>query len=117
MKHIGLVGERMILDVTVDEVEPVVTDFGEIAKHHMHTADGNRLLWNASADTIRLNPGQTYKVRVTVKAHEVDKAGEPFTSIFRVMPHVGKKIEQRIQKRAVGLGRGAARVQTRRPGR
>ena len=115
MSHIGRVGERVTLTVTTHEIEPVFTDFGEVAIHQMTTEAGHRLQWNASSNATRLPIGETLSVKATIKDHDFDDVGRPITHVWRVSKYEEPKAPPRIPKRTIGRpGMGAARRPRRR---
>lgn len=64
-KHIGVVGERV--EVEVEVVKAIVSDgyYGRSTFHVMRTPDGDVLTWNTSAKSLEI--GATYKLRGTIK--------------------------------------------------
>lgn len=68
---LGTVGERLEVTVTIKRALEMYGRYGRSVMHIMEDADGNVLVWTTSART--LIEGETYKVKGSVKAHNVYK--------------------------------------------
>lgn len=66
--HVGAIGERLTLTVTVEKI--IVTEgyYGQTGIHKMVDENGSDLVWFASSGTW-LEEGKTYTVQATVKSH------------------------------------------------
>lgn len=67
--HVGSIGERITIKVTVLSIKDIPGDWGVSHLHRMQDAEGNVLVWFASAAPLEV--GSTYTIKGTVKAHDV----------------------------------------------
>ena len=81
-QHVGTVGQKIELTVTVEWVRELLTQYGTTGLHSMVTPDGNRIKWFASGANW-LVEGGSYKIRGTVKGHGEWK-DKPETTLTRV---------------------------------
>lgn len=65
--HVGTVGARLDLELTVERVTTVATDYGNKHIHTMVDAAGNALVWMTTSQ--RLEQGRTIACKATIKAH------------------------------------------------
>ena len=66
-KHIGSIGERLDLELTIAGCYPKTNHFGTSYFHVMKNADGDVFTWHTSAR--QLEVGKTYNMRGTIKEH------------------------------------------------
>jgi hypothetical protein len=71
-KHVGEVGKRMDLVLTVKRITPSEGTFGTKYITRMEDDDGNVFVWFASSNH-GLKEGTKYNVRATVKSHDTYK--------------------------------------------
>lgn len=96
-KHVGTIGERPTLVLTVLTINAVDTEFGTVRYFNFRDADGNRLVWKSSGnsgvttralmtwqisdgkegDSVVPNAkqGETYEVTGTIDKHSFDRRG------------------------------------------
>jgi hypothetical protein len=86
MRHLGAVGDKLELEVTVTGYHQFGSQWGTRELVRFADADGNVLIWWTSACPADLaERGAVAKISATVKSHEVwDKTGEPQTVLTRV---------------------------------
>ena len=65
--HVGAVGDKVEWVLTVERVYDAETQYGAMHIHTMRDGDGHAIVWRTNAK--RLEPGTTYNVRGTIKAH------------------------------------------------
>lgn len=70
-EFLGTVKEKLEVTVTIKRAMEMYGQYGRSVMHIMEDADGNVLVWTTSART--LIEGDTYKIKGTVKAHNVYK--------------------------------------------
>lgn len=67
-EHVGTVGKReMFLDLALERVIDVDTQFGTLHIHKFVDKSGNSLVWKTNST--RLDEGKSYNVKGTVKEH------------------------------------------------
>lgn len=66
-RHIGTIGERLDLFLTVKKAKTSVGRYGSSTFHLLEDAEGNEFIWNTTART--LAEGSSYPVRATIKNH------------------------------------------------
>jgi hypothetical protein len=71
MKHIGQIGEKILLDLTVFGVHYFDSQYGARILINFNDSEGNSLTWWTSDNCKNsdLKQGQTYKIQGTVKEH------------------------------------------------
>lgn len=67
-KHIGKVGERVVLDVNVTFMKLMSGHYGAVTLVKFRDIEGNVLSWFASGDK-EFNVGESLKIKATVKKH------------------------------------------------
>ena len=67
--HVGAIGERLEMTVTVDRIHEIEGNYGCTGIHKLTDSQGNDLVWFASEGTNWLDVGVTYAVKATVKGH------------------------------------------------
>lgn len=72
-KHLGAVGDKLILNVQCLKVITVGQDsqFGPSYLHRLVDSAGNLVIWFSSNSYNNLKPGVQYTVKATVKKHDV----------------------------------------------
>lgn len=82
-KHVGEVGKRQLFEgLALSRVVDLEGVYGTTHLHVFLDADGNTLIWKASAESLEV--GATFDVTATVKSHgENRKTGAPETYISR----------------------------------
>lgn len=78
--HVGTVGQRLELELTVQRVVTTANDYGERHLHTLRDAAGNAYLW--ATGSCRMAVGRVAKGKATVKAHGAYK-GESQTVLAR----------------------------------
>lgn len=78
--HIGTVGERIDLTLTVAHIVEIPTDFGLMLIHIMADADQNRVIYKGSKRLA--DKGETITLKATIKDHG-ERDGEKQTIIAR----------------------------------
>lgn len=68
-QHVGQIGDRMDLTVTVHRVIVVEGNYGTTGIHKMTDQAGNELVWFATSGSW-LEEGSSYVIKATVKAHD-----------------------------------------------
>jgi hypothetical protein len=68
-RHIGALGERVVVDVKINQSRVRDTHFGLQHIYEMEDGDGNQLVWFSSG-MARMEEGESYQIRGTVKRHE-----------------------------------------------
>lgn len=66
-KHIGSVGDKIEVELTIEKVKVWENVFGVVKFHLMKDKEGNVFTWKTSSKT--LTEGATVKIKGTVKAH------------------------------------------------
>ncbi|MFO7275342.1 MAG: hypothetical protein DIU55_010775, partial [Bacillota bacterium] len=79
-RHVGEVGKKVELEVTVMQVLTIEGRYGVSHLHVFEDREGNELVWFASSTV--LEPGAIYRLTGTVKRHETYK-GRPRTVLTR----------------------------------
>jgi hypothetical protein len=77
--HMGVVGERLEIEVTVDEVRTLEFSF----LHKMHDGFGNSYTWFATKPLLRPHLGKSVRIKGSVKKHDEFK-GNKTTLLTRV---------------------------------
>src|ERR1019366_1671388 len=67
-KHVGIVGEKVIISVIVNAAIGLTSDYGSTTLHIMSDKEGNVFKWNSSNAV--LEKGKEYTLRGNVKRHE-----------------------------------------------
>ena len=93
-EHVGSVGERLILTVTVIKIQHIESDFGVSSLYVMADSKGNRFKWFCSGEGLydgarKIEPGETCTIKGTVKKLEVYKSIK-MTALSRCSVHVEK---------------------------
>lgn len=78
--HVGTVGARLEIEVTLDKVVEMTSDYGPLNILVLHDATHNRLVWKTG--TRSGMPGDVLKLKGTVKAH-TEYRGEKQTELTR----------------------------------
>lgn len=78
--HIGTVGERLDLTLTIAHVVEIPTDYGLMLIHIMSDADQNRVIYKGSKRLA--DKGETVTLKATIKDHG-EREGEKQTIIAR----------------------------------
>lgn len=68
--HVGTVGDRIELEVVVRRARSRETHFGQQQIYEMEDGDGNLLVWFSTSSSL-LDEGESYKLRGTIKRHEI----------------------------------------------
>lgn len=79
--HVGTIGDRLVMEMTVLRVADVETDYGVLHIHIMRDAAGNAILWKTTSK--RLDVGWSGAVKGTIKKHG-EYRGEQQTELSRV---------------------------------
>jgi hypothetical protein len=79
--HVGTIGDRLTMEVTVLRVADVDTDYGSLHIHTMRDASGNAIVWKTTSK--RLDVGWSGAIKGTVKKHS-EYRGEQQTELSRV---------------------------------
>jgi hypothetical protein len=79
-EHYGKVGERYLLDLTVERVVPIATDYGDAVIASMRDAAGRLFMWRTGSSVG--SPGDRVQIRGSVKRHSEYK-GELQTELTR----------------------------------
>ena len=78
--HIGTVGERIDLTLTVNHIVEIPTDYGLMLIHIMEDANHNRVIYKGSKQLAE--KGETVTIKATIKTHG-ERDGEKQTIINR----------------------------------
>lgn len=70
-QHIGTVGDKIDILVTVERVNMIEGQYGFTTFVNMRDEAGNLLLWPASRDP-KMEVGKTYMIHGTIKKHDFD---------------------------------------------
>lgn len=82
-RHVGAVGERVQVDLVVERVVTLSSDFGPLHFVAMRDHQGSAFLWKSGADAaFDSAPGDQVRIRGTVKAHS-EFRGEKQTELSR----------------------------------
>lgn len=82
-EHIGTIGKREVMTLTVEKIIETEGRYGFTAIHRMVDGAGNSVIWFASDGSSSMNEGETYEVKATVKKHDEYK-GRKQTVVNRV---------------------------------
>ena len=78
--HVGEIGKRIDLVVTIERVSSVDTEYGTLMINSMRTAEGAIIVWKTGRTVGAV--GETIKLRGTVKRHS-EYRGEAQTEMSR----------------------------------
>lgn len=111
-QHIGTVGERLTLEVTLGKIIPLEGGvYGPTYLHKLIATDGARLVWFASnkGDMIE---GQNYTVKATVKAHsERDDTKQTVVTRLSVLTEeAAAKEHAKAERAAKRAAKSAAKI-------
>ncbi len=68
-KHIGIIGERLTLDVIVEKAEILTSYYGRSFMYHLRDEDDNLFIWTTNAK--EWDVGTHHHIKGTVKTHAI----------------------------------------------
>lgn len=80
--HVGTIGERITVKVTLDEVQAIAGSYGTTTIHKFRSGSAD-LVWFCSGTPLDIEPGQSVEIVGTVKKHG-EFRGSKTTTINRV---------------------------------
>jgi hypothetical protein len=90
-QHVGKVGERVEMELKLKFYRSFPSDYGMVYLYCFEDPSGNRLIWRTNKMACQV--GETYKVKVTIKAHS-EYHGTKQTEVFRCVPVAMNKQQQ-----------------------
>jgi hypothetical protein len=107
-KHVGAIGERLILDVQCVKRIELETHFGRSVLHKLIDASGNALVWFAS-NGVELKVGEAYTLKATVTKHETrdNVAQTVINRAVTLEPDVAAKERAKLARKAAKAAKAA----------
>jgi hypothetical protein len=109
-KHLGTVGERLLLNVQCAKVITVGEQslYGPSYLHKLITAEGDAVIWFSSQALNNLTPGKTYSVKASVKKHDIrDNVKQTVVTRLSVLTDEEVTKERaKVQRRAARQAKG-----------